>query len=94
MLRDYLNQVVILKSLIGMDEYNEPIFGEVKEVKCRLIDRFKRIVNDKGEEVVSDGIIQYYESIKVGDYIDNRKVIAVNSIVDLEGVIGYKGYLL
>ena len=29
MLRDYLNQVVILKSLIGMDEYNEPIFGEV-----------------------------------------------------------------
>ena len=92
MLRDYLNQVVILKSLIGMDEYNEPIFGEAKEVKCRLID--KRIVNDKGEEVVSDGIIQCYESIKVGDYIDNRKVIAVNSIVDLEGVIGYKGYLL
>ena len=77
-----------------MDEYNEPIFGEVKEVKCRLIDRFKRIVNDKGEEVVYDGIIQCYEYIKVGDYIDNRKVIAVNSIVDLEGVIGYKGYLL
>lgn len=77
-----------------MDEYNEPIFGEAKEVKCRLIDRFKRIVNDKGEEAVSDGIIQCYESIKVGDYIDNRKVIAVNSIVDLEGVIGYKGYLL
>lgn len=77
-----------------MDEYNEPIFGEAKEVKCRLIDRFKRIVNDKGEEVVYDGIIQCYEYIKVGDYIDNRKVIAVNSIVDLEGVIGYKGYLL
>lgn len=94
MLRDYLNQIVILKSLIGMDEYNEPIFGEAKEVECRLIDRFKRIVNDKGEEVVSDGIIQCYESIKVGDYIDNRKVIAVNSIVDLEGIIGYKGYLL
>ena len=77
-----------------MDEYNEPIFGEAKEVKCRLIDRFKRIVNDKGEEVVSDGFIQCYEYIKVGDYIDNRKVIAVNSIVDLEGIIGYKGYLL
>ena len=77
-----------------MDEYNEPIFGEAKEVKCRLIYRFKRIVNDKGEEAVSDGIIHCYESIKVGDYIDNRKVIAVNSIVDLEGVIGYKGYLL
>ena len=77
-----------------MDEYNEPIFGEAKEVKCRLIDRFKRIVNDKGEEVVYDGIIQCYEYIKVGDYIDNRKVIAVNSIVDLEGIIGYKGYLL
>lgn len=77
-----------------MNEYNEPIFDEEKEIKCRLIDRFKRIVNDKGEEVISDGIIQCYESIKVGDYIDNRKVIAVNSIVDLEGVIGYKGYLL
>ena len=34
------------------------------------------------------------KKLNVGDYIDNRKVIAVNSIVDLEGVIGYNGYLL
>lgn len=93
MLRDYLNQVATLKTIVDTNIYNEPIFEE-KNISCRLINNFKRITNDKGEEVVSSGVVQCKDVIKVGDYIDNRKVIAVNSIVDLEGVIGYKGYLL
>ena len=93
MLRDYMNQVATLKTVVDTNIYNEPIFEE-KNISCRLINNFKRITNDKGEEVVSSGVVQCEDAIKVGDYIDDRKVIAVNSIVDLEGVIGYKGYLL
>lgn len=93
MLRDYLNQVATLKTVIDIDIYNEPIFAE-KNIDCRLINNFKRIINDKGEEVISSGVVQSEDIINVGDYINDRKVIAVNSMVSLDGVIGYKGYLL
>lgn len=93
MLRDYMNQVVTLKTVVDTNIYNEPIFEE-KNIQCRLINNFKRVINDKGEEVVSSGVIQCEEVIKIGDYIDDRKVIAINSMVTLDGVIGYKGYLL
>lgn len=93
MLRDYLNQVVTLKTVIDINMYNEPILEE-KNITCRLINNFKRITNDKGEEVISSGVIQCKELIKIGDYIDDRKIIAINSMVSLDGVIGYKGYLL
>ncbi|PWL55287.1 MAG: hypothetical protein DBY38_02170 [Clostridium cadaveris] len=93
MLRDYMNQVAILKSVIDTNMYNEPIFKE-KSISCRLVNNFKRVINDKGEEVISSGVVQCEDVIKVGDYIDDRKVIAINSMVSLDGVIGYKGYLL
>lgn len=93
MLRDYMNQVATLKTVIDTNIYNEPIFEE-KNISCRLINNFKRVINDKGEEVVSSGVIQCEEVIKIGDYIDDRKVIAINSMVTLDGIIGYKGYLL
>ena len=93
MLRDYMNQVATLKTVVDTNIYNEPIFEE-KNIQCRLINNFKRVINDKGEEVVSSGVIQCEEVIKIGDYIDDRKVIAINSMVTLGGVIGYKGYLL
>lgn len=93
MLRDYMTQYVTLKSVIDVNIYNEPIFEE-KTINCRLINNFKIVTNDKGEEIISSGVIQCTHEIKVGDYVEDRKVIAINSMVGLDGVIGYKGYLL
>ena len=50
--------------------------------------------NDKGDKVVSSAIVQCIEAIKVGDCIGDKQVIAVNAMTSLEGIIGYKGYLL
>lgn len=93
MLKEYMNQVATLKSVVDTNIYNEPIFNE-RNIRCRLINNLKRVINDKGEEVVSSGVIQCEDVIKIGDYIDNRKVVAINSMITLDGVIGYKGYLL
>lgn len=93
MLIDYLGQICTLKSKVGTNVYNEPLFQE-KEILCRLVDRFKVITNDKGEEVVSSGVIQCVEHIKTGDLINDRKVISVSYMTSLDGIIGYRGYLL
>ena len=93
MLKDYLTQVAIHKSKIGTNVYLEPVFEE-KEIVCRIVEKFKEVTDDKGEKVVSSGVIQCVDTIKVGDYINDKKIISINSMTSLDGIIGYKGYLL
>ena len=93
MLSDYLGQICTLKYKIGTNTYNESIYEE-REIACRLVDKFKVITDSKGDEVVSSGVIQCVEHIKTGDLINNRKVISVSYMTGLDGVVGYRGYLL
>lgn len=93
MLKDYLTQVAIHKSKIGTNVYLEPVFEE-KEIVCRIVEKFKEVTDDKGNKVVSSGVIQCVDTIKVGDYINDKKIISINSMTSLDGIIGYKGYLL
>ena len=93
MLSSYLNQVAIHKSKIGTNVYLEPVFEE-KEIVCRIVEKFKEVTDDKGDKVVSSGVIQCVDTIKVGDYINDKKIISINSMTSLDGIIGYKGYLL
>lgn len=93
MLEDYLTNIATHKVKIGENDYNEPIFEE-KQISCRLVEKFKQVTNDKGEIVVTSSVIQCLEHIRVGDYINNMKVISVNSMTTLEGTVGYRGYLL
>ena len=93
MLKDYMTMKAIHKNKTGLNEYNEPIFEE-KEIACRLVEKFKQVTNANGDIVVTSSIIQCLEPINVGDYINDMKVIAVNSMTSLEGIIGYRGYLL
>lgn len=93
MLEDYMTMKVIHKTRICENDYNEPILEE-KEIKCRLVEKYKQVTNKKGDIVITSSVIQCIEPIKVGDYINNMKVIAVNSATDLDGTIGYRGYLL
>ena len=93
MLVDYLGHIANLKKKIGSNTYNEPLF-ETKEIACRKVDKFKEISNDKGEKIISSGVVQCVEPIAVGDFIDGKKVIAANAMTGLDGIMGYKGYLL
>ena len=93
MLKDYLTQVAIHKSKIGTNVYLEPVFEE-KEIVCRIVEKFKEVTDDKGDKVVSSGVIQCVDTIKVGDYINDKKIISINTMTSLDGTIGYKGYLL
>ena len=93
MLEQYLTMSATWKKKIGFNDYNEPIF-ENKIIPCRLVEKFKQVTNVNGEIVVTSSVIQCIEQIKVGDHINDMKVIAVSSMTSLEGTIGYKGYLI
>ena len=69
------------------------IVENATKIRCRIINGFKQVTNEKGSITISSGIIQCIEPIKVGDLIDGREIISVTNIVGLDGLIGYKGYL-
>ena len=92
MLDSYLLDNCILQSVKGFNEYNEAIYDN-KPIKCRIINSFKQVTNEKGNIAISSGIIQCIEPIKVGDLIDGREIISVANMTSFNGVIGYKGYL-
>lgn len=93
MLVNYLGHVANLKKRIGTNTYNEPVFEE-SEIACRIVEKFKQVTNSKGEIVVSSAIVQCVRPLSVGDFVNDKKVIAVNSMVGLDGIMGYKGHLL
>ena len=80
MLKDYLTQVAIHKSKIGTNVYLEPVFEE-KEIVCRIVEKFKEVTDDKGDKVVSSGVIQCVDTIKVGDYINDKKIISISFLL-------------
>ena len=92
MLDSYLLDNCILQSVKGFNEYNEAIYDN-KPIKCRIINSFKQVTNEKGNITISSGIIQCIDPIKVGDLIDGREIISVTNMTSFNGVIGYKGYL-
>ena len=92
MLKDYLGYKATWKRKIGTNSYNEPIFEE-KEINCRLVEKFKQVTNSKGDIVVTSSVIQCIEPIRVGDYVNDMEVIAVNAMTDLSNILGYRGYL-
>lgn len=51
-----LRQTVIITPFLGNDpDYNEPLYGDDYEAKCRFSEGVKLVRNSRGEEVASVG---------------------------------------
>ncbi|MDP4092594.1 MAG: hypothetical protein Q8920_04465 [Bacillota bacterium] len=91
MIADYCNQYAVWKCKIGTNEYGEAEYAEPVSIKCRKEQKTRLILNSKGEQVLSDTRLYTVTPIKVDDLIDDRIVISVLDLPDLEGKIeGYE----
>lgn len=93
MIADYLNQTVVLKKVVGLNEAAEPI-TEDHPIKVRWEGK-RRLVRDKqGQEVVSEARFFCLEEVSPGDIVEygGREwlVIAVTEIPDLDGQVIYR----
>lgn len=88
MIKDYLNQTITWKRVIGRNMYGEPETEE-KEIKVRWEGK-RRLVRDKdGQEVVSEARVFCIEPVKPGDILkyEDRDwpVISVSIVPGLDG---------
>jgi len=92
MLREYLNQITTLKTVVGKDKYNKPTTTE-KTINIRWENKRRLIRNSQGKEVVSEAIIFTQEQVKPEDILvwQNRswEIIGVSDIVDIDGNIQF-----
>lgn len=89
----YLNQTILWNHVLSINSYNEKNTIQ-RSIKGRLESGFKLIRNDKGEEVVSSGMVFTKTEITVGDLLDGRVVISAEPKRGLSGNVEfYEVYL-
>lgn len=65
----YLNQTVSHQVQSGKDEYNQTSFSDAVDIAARYEYSRKRVINRKGEEVISEAVCFTEVEVKPGDVI-------------------------
>ena len=88
MLKHILNDSVTLKPVIGSDEYNLPLFGNSKTVKCKIESTLKIDSSPNSCKQSYPFRMFCYEKMNVNDVItyqnNDYKIIQVNFYKDLD----------
>lgn len=91
MMEDYCPDSVVWKHIVNSNAYNEPEYAEPMTIKCRKEQKVRLVRNKNGEQVVSDTRLYTVSPIEIDDLIDDRVVISVLTLKDLDGSIeGYE----
>ena len=93
MIRDYLNQTAVWKSVIGQNMYGEPETEE-KEIRVRWEGKRRLVRDNEGREVVSEARVFCVEPVQPGDILQyaghDWPVIAVSETPDLDGQVHFR----
>jgi hypothetical protein len=88
LLNNYLNQSLTWSYAGTPSEYNESTYT-TSTIKGRMETGFKLIRNAQGQEVISSAVVFTRSAVQNNDLINNRRVISVESMVDLDGSINW-----
>ena len=93
MIKDYLNQTITWKRVIGRNMYGEPETEE-KEIKVRWEGKRRLVRDNEGREVVSEARVFCVEPVQPGDLLEYASrewpVIAVSEATGLDGRIHFR----
>lgn len=89
----YCNQTATLQVRTGEDGWGARALQAPVQIPCRKETK-QKFIRSKGETaIVAVTEILTTETVKIGDYIDNEEILAVEDIVAKNGTImGYYAY--
>ncbi len=94
LLRDHLNQTVVLRRTGGRDFYGEIRYEDPVDLKARYSEKQQTVTNPQGQEVTSTAAVLTEEELRLGDLVNGRAVQSRESIVGFDGtVLGWRSYL-
>lgn len=94
MIKDYCNQTGVWKQLTTTDEYGNNSYAVPETISCRIEQKTRLMRTKDGKEVSSDTKVITPSPIKIDDLFNDRVVISVTNMTDLDGNIqGYEVYL-
>ena len=93
MISSYLNQTVSYQARTGVDEYNQMSFSTAVNIAAKYEYSRRRVLNRKGEEVISEASCFTKVEVKPGDLITfdgiNWPVISVSVERDFGGEVDH-----
>ncbi len=94
MLKDYLNQNVVLCHRTGTNQRGQPVFSESVTVPCRIQKKHTLIQKSDSEIVSAEYVCYLTDEVKTGDKINGFTILSVSNMVDLNGeIIGFRAVI-
>lgn len=91
-----MEQDAVWKHQTGHDGY-DPIFKSTA-IKCRFVQKRRRVLNQAGEEVLSEASMNCLEEVKPGDIVTyggrDWPIITVSETPDLDGKVWFREVFL
>ncbi len=94
MLKDYLNQNVVLCHRTGTNQRGQPVFSESVTVPCRIQKKHTLIQKSDCEIISAEYVCYLTDEVKTGDKINGFTILSVSNMVDLNGeIIGFRAVM-
>ena len=69
----------------------EPVYAPAVSLACRSVDKSKNIIAKDGETITVTASVTLFDPVAIGDLLDGREVVGLNSLVTVGGAtIGYQ----
>jgi hypothetical protein len=81
----FLKQTVEWLPKTGTDNRSDPIYGQPQTVPCRKVQKLRDIFGADGETITATTSVLLTESPAIGDLLDSREVVAITSLIDIDG---------
>lgn len=88
MIESYMNQNLIWKHSVSVNEYNESTYS-VMTIKGRKETGLKLVKNKLGEDVLSSSRVFTQTAVSIDDLIDDSEVINLETLIDIDGTTGF-----
>jgi hypothetical protein len=91
MMEDYCPDSAVWKRVVNSSVYNDPEYAAPVVIECQKEEKIRLVRNKFGVQVVSDTTLRTVSHVEIDDLIDDRVVISVLTMKDLDGEIeGYE----
>lgn len=75
-----LFDTITIKQVIGVNQYNEAIFGDPQLIQGRIVESTENIKNTFAEEVISHAKVYTVHKLSTNHYVNDRPVLRCDEL--------------
>lgn len=93
LIQRFLKQTVSWQAVASTNDRDDPIYAAGVQIPARSMQYLKDLIGRDGEVTTATNRVMLQQTVSIGDLLDGREVIGLDSLVDYRGVtVGYSAF--